>query len=554
MKDVDATAGEAAPRDESPWSRARLVRPRNGFIAAALFALLFVVYHANWSVMDEGDAVPSATLPYALLSTGGLSFDPDHFPELFKWKSIRPFPVLDDFFFVSYDDYFIDRTTREWRESGHLELNGPRYYVVESKKRHTFVSTFGPIPGLMLLPIAALFYWIDPKIAYNLPLKTSIAKLGSASMVAACAALIFAIASRRTSRLRAVLLALTYGLGTCAWAVSSQNLWQQTVDQLFLTAGGYFLLCHPTRRAGAIAAGFFLGAAMACRATGVVALAGAFVHLAVHHRKSAVPFVLGALPVPLLLLGYNFYYFGTPFALAQEMIGHEIARQKTGSPALWQTPFLDGALGLLLSPSRGLLVFSPLIATSFVGMVLSFTRPRFHDLRPLAGAALFMMALQCKWFDWWGGWTYGYRPWLDAIPYAVLLMLPVIEPLTKTVARRAAYALLLTWSIAVQALGALTYDRSWNIRRIFVVRVPEESGPRAFMEEPEAIEYARNRGGEYLGPSLCDIDLPYCRYRLWSLQDNAILYFFTHFAETHARRLPPAWDTLGKSGISHRVL
>lgn len=554
MKDVGAAVGAAADRDESLASQVRIARPRNGVIAAVIFALLFVVYHANWSVMDEGDAVPSATLPYVLLATGRLSFDPDRFPELFKWKSRPPFPMLDDFFFVSFDDYFIDRTTREWRESGHLTLNGPRYYIVESKKRHTFVSTFGPIPGLMLLPIAALFYWYDPKIAYNLPLKTSIAKLCSASMVAACAALIFVIASRRTSRGRAILLALTYGLGTCAWAVSSQNLWQQTVNQLFLTAGAYFLLCHPARRSGALAAGLFFGAATACRATGVVALAGAFAHLVVHHRKSTIPFLLGVLPAPLLLLGYNVYYFGTPFALAQEMVGHEIARQKTGSPVLWQTPFLRGALGLLFSPSRGLLVFSPLVATSFVGMALSFVRPRFHDLRPLTVAALFMMALQCKWFDWWGGWTYGYRPWLDAIPYAVLLMLPVIEPLTKTALRKASYAVLLTWAMAVQALGALTYDRSWNVRRIFIVRVPEDSGPRALMEEPEAIEYARAHGGEYLGPSFCDVDLFFCRYRLWSLQDNIILYFFTHFAETRARRLPPSWDTLGESHIPHRVL
>lgn len=303
-----------------------------------------------------------------------------------------------------------------------------------------------------------------------------------------------------------------------------------------------------------MAAGFFLGAATACRATGIVALAGAFVHLAMSHRKNALPFLLGALPAPLALLGYNVHYFGTPFALAQEVVGHEIARQKTGSSDLWQTPFLRGALGLLLSPSRGLLVFSPLLGASFVGMALSFVQRRFHELRPLAVSALFMMALQCKWFDWWGGWTFGYRPWLDAVPYAVLLMLPVIEPLTATKVRRAAVAVLFSWSVGVQALGALTYDRSWNIRRIFIVRVPDEALPHPLMEEQEAKEYAVEHGGEYYGPSLCDIDLVFCRYRLWSLEDNIILYFLTHFEETRGRRLPPSWDTLGPSYAYHRLL
>jgi hypothetical protein len=32
--------------------------------------------------------------------------------------------------------------------------------------------------------------------------------------------------------------------------------------------------------------------------------------------------------------------------------------------------------------------------------------------------------VQSKWFDWWGGWTYGYRPWLEAVPVLVLCMIP----------------------------------------------------------------------------------------------------------------------------------
>ncbi len=66
------------------------------------------------------------------------------------------------------------------------------------------------------------------------------------------------------------------------------------------------------------------------------------------------------------------------------------------------------------------------------------------------------------------------------------------------------------------------------------------------MEEPEAIAYAVRKDGMYVGPSLCDIDLPYCRYRLWSVEDNPIWYFFTHYDETRGRRLPTAWDTLGR--------
>ena len=81
-----------------------------------------------------------------------------------------------------------------------------------------------------------------------------------------------------------------------------------------------------------------------------------------------------------------------------------------------------GALGLLVSPSRGLLVFLQFLGFSGLGMVKTWLDARYHSLRPLTIATVAVMALQCKWFDWWGGWTYGYRPWLDTVPLLVVFI------------------------------------------------------------------------------------------------------------------------------------
>lgn len=544
---ISTEAPVSAASPAGPASLARRLASHNGWIALILFTLLVAVYHANWTVMDEGDGVPSTTLPYALFTTGGLSFDPDQFPELFKWKAVPPLDHRDDLYFLSLDEVYGDRSLRGWRNAGFLELNGPRYYIIESKLRNTYVSTFGPIPGLMFAPFALPFYLYDHEIAHKLALKTSVAKLYASSLVAMCAVLIFLICVQRTTRNRALLIAFTYGLGTCAWAVSSQNLWQQTVNQLFLITGAYFLLTHPERTRFALLSGLFFGAATACRATGLIAVVLVLVYLVLHHRKSALPFVLGSLPIPIALLGYNFYYFGSPFALAQALAGHAIAVEKTGSPDLWQTPFTTGLAGLLVSPSRGLLVFSPLLAASFVGGLFTFERPELRYLRPLTAAAGLTMALQCKWFDWWGGWAYGYRPWIDELPYLCLLLLPVVDDMTKTAPRRVIYGGLLAWSMAVQALGAMAYDRTWNNRLIFVTRVPGERRPLSFTTEKAARDLAEAKGGTYLGTSLCDIDLSFCRHRLWSLEDSIIYYHLTNYRATRARRLKPSWDQLGSS-------
>lgn len=530
---------ERAPESQKDAKRTR-------WAAWLVFVGLFLVYQANLSNLDEGDAVPSTNLPVALLAHGSFSFDPDYFPEMFKWRSLPPFYEQDDFFFTSWDDVFGERTTAAWRRDGTLVFNGPRYYVVESPKRHVYVSTFGPVPGVMVLPFFAPFYALDHAVHTKMALRASIAKLGSGSMVALTAAMIL-LAARRFAGLRySVLLALVYGLGTCAFAVSSQNIWQQTVNQLFLTAGAFFFLGDRESKVRMLLAGFALGAATACRATGAVALILALGELFLRHRGRMPYFLLGTLPVPLAVAAYNFHYFGSPFTFAQEIMGHVIAEQKTGSPALWQTPLWLGAAGLLVSPSRGLLVFSPVLAPAFYGVYRVLDDDRYRAIRPFSAAALVLMTIQCKWFDWWGGHAYGYRPWLDAVPYLVLSMLPLEAVLLSTRFRQRVFGAAFAWSIFVQGLGALAYDRFWNLRQLFVVRVPDRAQALGLFTEEEAIRTADLRGGTYLGPTFCDIDLPYCRYRLWSVEDNMIGFLISHFGEARGRRLPMGFDELGE--------
>jgi hypothetical protein len=521
---------------ESKWRRVA---------SAVLFVALFVIYHANTSVLDEGDAVPTANLPIALLTTGRLSFDPAHFPELFKWKSHAPLWQRDDYFVMHWKERLFERTALDFKNDGKLEYIGPRYYIVESRHKGVFVSTFGPVPALFALPGAALFHAIDPDFWGKMSLRASVAKLSAAALVAACAVLVFHISLRFTNRYRALLLAITYGLGTCAWAVSSQNLWQQTVNQFLLTWGLFHFLGAGERRFHALVSGVLFGAAASCRATGLIPIAALSVYFFVRDRKSLLPFVLGTLPFPIAVGIYNFHYFGHPLTFAQELVGHTIAIEKTGSPELFSTPLLRGLRGLLVSPSRGLLVFSPVLAAAFWGMYRIWRDPKGEPLRPLTVAAVIIMLMQCKWFDWWGGHAYGYRPWLDAVPLLVVFMAPVIDEVTENRARMAAYGALLSWSMFVQALGAFSYDRGWNLRLVYMVRTPGAAVPLSFTSEEAAQRHAAVTHGQVLGWSYCDVDLKYCRQRLWSWKDNLIQFQIENFAKARANRLPMGWSKLG---------
>ena len=537
--------------DNRPLSFASLlklldrVRPKTtAQFGLVLFVSLVVVYHANATLMDEGDATPNLNLPTAILTRGSFSFTPDDFPEMFLWKSSPPLIESDDFFIRRWHFRVGDKSVREWKDEGFLVLRGPRYHLVESPRRHVHVSTFGPIPGITFLPLSALIYAIDHSYGENAPLVLSAGKLHGSLLIAASALFLFLMALGFTSRGRALLLAVAYGVGTCAWAIASQNVWQQTVNTFFICLGCLFFLRNPDDRRLSAASGAAFGVAMACRHTSAIMVAFIALYLLRYHRKSAYSFALGVLPVPVAIGFYNFYYFGSPFSFGQEIIGHQMALTKTGSPDLWQTPFYIGALGLLASPSRGLLVFSPFLAFSGLGMLKIWLDARYRALRPLTIATVLVMALQCKWFDWWGGWAYGYRPWLDAVPLLILFLVPVIDWIWEGSAKRLVFSSLLAWSCFVQFIGAFAYDKAWNERMLYVMLSPGQSKPSAYFTQAEAEALAKSSGGSYLGPTNCNIDHTYCRYRLWSIRDNMIAYYVAHFSEARKHRFDSGWREL----------
>ena len=512
-------------------------------IALILFVSLIAVYHANRTLVEEGDSIANIDLPMTLLKRGTLSFHPDSHPELFKWKSTPPLIVTEEFFVRRWFHIVGDKSLEQWRKDGHLAFNGPRYNVVESKRRNAYLSTFGPIPGLTFVPLSALLLRLDPEFEKSPLLVLSAAKLHASMMVATTAVLLFLTALLFTSRRFALLLAVAYGIGTCAWSIASQNLWQQTVNTLLLSLGVLFFLRAPDNTRSIVISGAALGAAMACRATSAIFVLGVAIYLVIYHRKSLLWFALGASPVPAAIAFYNWYYFSSPISFGQELAGHTMALEKTTRPELWQTPLLEGLLGLLISPSRGLLVFSPFVAVAAFGVVRIWRDARYRPLRPLTVAAALIMALQCKWFDWWGGWTYGYRPWLDVVPLLVLFTVPVLENIWESKAKKGLFAAALAWSCLVQAVGAFAYDKSWNDREVFMVELPGGVKPVIRFTEANAEKLANSRGGNYR-TIYCNIDWPECRRRLWSHEDSIIAYHISQFGVTRKRRYDSAWGDL----------
>lgn len=398
-------------------------------------------------------------------------------------------------------------------QDGRLEFEGSRYYLVPTirERRETgepqYVGAFGPVAGLTTLPLAMVAHLAGVRLYEDAAATLGIAKLTAAMLVAGSVAMLYLTAVGFVSRGSALLLCLAVGLGTCLWTMSSQSLWQQTPEIFFLSLGLYCLVRIPSPWLRGAAAGLALSAAAACRPTAaLVALVGAG-WLLWSDRRALAAFLLAALPIAAAILAYNIYYFGSPLEFGQLVAGERVATTKTGHPDVWQTPFWLGAAGLLVSPSRGLLVFSPVLAASFIGAVIAWRDPRYRSLRFAAIAVPLLWAPAFLWFDWWGGWAYGYRPIVDSIPLLAVLCIPSVRWLLEQRVWRAAFALLLAWSVFVQVLGAFAYSPwGWNYKVI------DAEGTRA------------------------NVDVPAYRHRLWSLHDSQIGYLVTHFRQARAER------------------
>jgi hypothetical protein len=108
---------------------------------------------------------------------------------------------------------------------------------------------------------------------------------------------------------------------------------------------------------------------------------------------------------------------------------------------------------------------------------------------------------------------------------------------------RALLAAALGWSVFVQGLGAFAYDKYWNARDLY--EAANDRGDQRFFEtEAEARAFAKRSHGDYRGLFACNIDLPPCRYRLWSFDESIIAFYLQRWPISREHRMPSSWRDL----------
>jgi hypothetical protein len=204
-------------------------------------------------------------------------------------------------------------------------------------------------------------------------------------------------------------IALTAAFGTPIWSSASRSLWPATWAVFLMMVAIWILLRGSIRP-------FLLGTVLAwsclARPTMIAQVAAIGVYVLVTYgRRFFLRYIAGGICSAIPVCGMMWLFTGGLFSVAYPSVLFDFPHQ------FWLRLY-----GVLLSPSRGFLVFSPMI------LVILYLVVRYWRVLPerrlvilgLVNIGVYLMVL-CSYFAWWGGNSYGPRLLLEVVPWCVLL-------------------------------------------------------------------------------------------------------------------------------------
>jgi hypothetical protein len=380
-----------------------------------IVALCFAVYSANARVIPSADTRPARYLPFAVLRDHRLTLEG-----------------------------FADEV--QARVSPQVASHVVAGRVVSVS------PVIAPLAALPLYVPANLYLDATGWNAADLGFLSALLEKVAASVLAALAMGGLYLLLRRRLQVRdALTLTIACAFGSTTWVISSQALWQHGAAQLVLVALLLAATAPPSMRSlGLAGAGAVLLTAARFPDVLLALPIAVFCLLRARGRAQQAAFLASASAMTALVLSCN-------LAAAGHLVGGQAFHAGFLTPGTYLAhPLFAGLAGELLSPGKGLLVFSP-------WLLFGLTRWRHPDgigerlLDSLLAAGVMAQLLLFAKCDWLAGYCYGPRYLTDMLPALALILAPALPAITGR--RRLALWFLIGWSIAVQAIGAFRYPR-----------------------------------------------------------------------------------------------
>ncbi len=427
---LSAARPTAWPRDDAASTRATLL------LQAAIWVCVFVIFFGS-PVLQMNDSQYSMLTAQSIIS--------NHTPDLSSYwiknyKTDLPFDMM-----AGKHAYQLART------------NGRLLYG------------FGHGTSILSIPFVAMMdlFGISPATAdgqYNLAGEIIVEKMLAALLMASLVIVFFRTALLMLDRQWSAIVAIGAGLGTSVWSTASRGMWAHTWEMMLGGIVAYVVLAsavrgrsiRPVLLATLVSWMFFV------RPVGAISAVAVGIYIVMRRPRELISYVIAGAAWLAAFVAYSMRIFGT-------MVPYYYL---SNDPHGMGVHFMQGLYGILLSPSRGIFIYSPMLV-----LVLYLTARYWRSIADgaLAIVSLSMIAaiavVVAAHPEWWGGNSYGPRLLSDAMPWFVLLAILAIAAIPQTLrnVRTPAIAvgtLLLVVSVVINAYGAFSFETlEWNLKQ-----------------------------------------------------------------------------------------
>jgi hypothetical protein len=282
------------------------------------------------------------------------------------------------------------------------------------------------------------------------PHRLAVSTINQIATALTCALLYILALHLSGSRRLAVELAFLFGLATIAWPYATSFFSQPLVGALLLLALVLVIVKDPPANGYLLAAGAALGWACVVRSdtiplVGLISLYTLFKCKQKQSWRTAIyRATLFALPIVagiLLYFFFNWWRFGVITQSGYENEG-------------WTTPFLFGLYGLTISPTKGILFFSPLILIALIGLPRLWQKGFAPEVLLAISLFVAQLLIYSAWWGWGGGWVWGPRFLVPSLPFLMIGLIPWLS--NQSPRYRLPFLILLTISFFVQIIGGMT--------------------------------------------------------------------------------------------------
>lgn len=389
-----------------------------------------VVYNTNLRQIGSGDTLPARYLPLILWRDGALNLD-------------------DNALLVAHGHSMLTGDKQSANAANKIKYLNPRAYWMVTTRQHQLASFYPVVTPLIVAPLyLPAHLWLDTH-GWNQPQIDQVAEIMekvSASILATIASMIMYLVLRRDDNKWNILLVIGFAFGTNTWMISSQALWQHGTGEL-LIALALLLVVIPASPGRIVVLGATCVLMVANRPPDAL-VAGAFILYTIWSNKRNIVWLLVGAVMPMAaLLYYNLVFIGH-IAGGYALVNYTENSFRVG----W-----TGVAGLLVSPTRGLLIFSPFLIFVPVGLSQRLRSPDTQKLAVMLSVAVIAQTLGYSQGDWRAGVSWGARWLTDLLPILIWMLAPA--PLVLGPFTRGLLILTVALSVCIQTIGAFWYTK-----------------------------------------------------------------------------------------------